>query len=1396
MRPKTVRRLLFLAIAVVLIVGTVVGLYIRSEHRKQAKMNALREEGLALFYAGDYEEALSKLSGYVENPKLRDAETLFAYGKSRALTIDPGNKHVDEGIFVLKEYLNLTPPDTDAARLLEAKHILLDLYPKRRWEGAASEGLKLADSLLAQNPRDEKALRARAVLLMQAGKLEESLEAALAFTEVVPTDLPTQHQALILMHQLKYPRDEVLGRADQLLAQHPDDPRFAALKGLALVMYDEVQEGRALLRKAAATPSLDAESVKLLSQILEHPSIGLFDESNRLLERTAKDAEDPRLRELYIQRLWQRAQLQHVVDELDDVRHDDADADSSLLAYKALSLYQLGRKGEAAPIVDALATRREDPVALCWATALRARFADNFEPLSATRAYKEALTRDQKNGIVQFMLGEAYARLGEMDLAINAWRMAMDNSSSWSLPAVMISQSYSGLGDTRKAYEFAYHGYLRSQDMMSAGNFAVMWYRQLQDAPNDEHKKKLLEFARGIQRTYPLEPQSLPVYVTLLAESDPVYAKAEARRALDPKKNVSLDLLLRLLAASRQAKLGIDDEIIERARQLHGSSHQLALASARDLLKEGKPQEALQLMLKMREQSGERSVEWDLSIAQFREIIGDAKALEDWIRIGNANPESLAIQTAVLDARSPWTNREFIARTIERVYKLAGEEGVTWKLARARFLLTAQRPTEAERAEAITKLNDIVRTSPSLIHPRILLAQALRSVNNPSAAILQLQEAQKLHPLSVEIALELAHVLNAEGRPDDARAALERVTGLPNLTDEQRTRLAAALSQSGDVKRATELLAGGNPTNDVLRRGIQAELLRRQGKIDEAEKLYLALLDDPKLNQNLAIATADFFGSIGRIEQAERALQRLKQFGLPPATIEVIRGTFSERYLSADVALKHYIAATKTEPNEPNNWLQLAGFHMRQGRLREADAAAAAGLANIPSDAELEAMRDAARLLDANSDRPGVAALAEPLSRNPRHEAAVATLKLIDSARVQKLSPRQFIEHIRPLADRYPTFLPVQTLTMQGLLAINRKPEAVEVAARALDAFPNNGDAARQAVAVFMVTGRWNQMLAAAQAWRERSPDQSLQADVAAAAAMIRLNRSLDAIKTLDPYLAEARANPDRRPSVLTTYAQALLRQGNSSEAAALLEPLAREHAVWRAHWIQAGADIIPDIKAAAAWIVQSASLCSADNLNDQALLAQAWYDHSQRWNERIGFDRARKILETLTASSSANPEWHVLLASCAEQTGDFAAAEEHYRKALQINPRLPAAQNNLAYLLYRRDGDMSEARDLALKAVAAHPNIAGFQETLARVLGKLGQHADAAKHYRDALELDPSYVDAILGLADALLQQGQAQEARSELDKIDSIVRGGTTLTADQTKQLDTLRALLTALP
>ena len=82
-------------------------------------------------------------------------------------------------------------------------------------------------------------------------------------------------------------------------------------------------------------------------------------------------------------------------------------------------------------------------------------------------------------------------------------------------------------------------------------------------------------------------------------------------------------------------------------------------------------------------------------------------------------------------------------------------------------------------------------------------------------------------------------------------------------------------------------------------------------------------------------------------------------------------------------------------------------------------------------------------------------------------------------------------------------------------------------------------------------------------------------------------------------------------------------------------------------------------------------------------------------------------------------------------------AAEKNYRKALEIEPKMPIAANNLAWLIANKQGNLDEALKLAQTAVDHNQNTPTYFDTLGWIYHKKGLHLPAVEQLRKAVALD-----------------------------------------------------------
>src|SRR3954468_10453990 len=184
-RPKTIRRLVALLLVCVLLAAAGVVVWFYHQQNKTRQLQADREFGIAAFHAGDYPLALERLRAYKEKfPD--DYDAVYAYAAARLRVPSPAGspgRNISEAK-QLFEQLNRARPD-DA----NVSHVLLDLYTSFNFY---PEAVRLADAVLASDPRDTAALYAKAFALQGAGKPDDALAAVEKLNAIDPGNFRSQ----------------------------------------------------------------------------------------------------------------------------------------------------------------------------------------------------------------------------------------------------------------------------------------------------------------------------------------------------------------------------------------------------------------------------------------------------------------------------------------------------------------------------------------------------------------------------------------------------------------------------------------------------------------------------------------------------------------------------------------------------------------------------------------------------------------------------------------------------------------------------------------------------------------------------------------------------------------------------------------------------------------------------------------------------------------------------------------------------------------------------------------------------------------------------------------------------------------------------------------------------
>jgi tetratricopeptide (TPR) repeat protein len=149
---------------------------------------------------------------------------------------------------------------------------------------------------------------------------------------------------------------------------------------------------------------------------------------------------------------------------------------------------------------------------------------------------------------------------------------------------------------------------------------------------------------------------------------------------------------------------------------------------------------------------------------------------------------------------------------------------------------------------------------------------------------------------------------------------------------------------------------------------------------------------------------------------------------------------------------------------------------------------------------------------------------------------------------------------------------------------------------------------------------------------------------------------------------------------------------------------------------------------------------------------------------QRVYAELADDTLNKLAVLAPGSARMQQVIAERLVNGGDLESAIDHYRRALQLDPRLPGVHFELGEAILesaRGDaGKEAEAQKELEAAVAVDGDTAKTECEFGSLALSQSQMDQAFTHYQRAYELDPNEVQAQMGLAKLLMKQGKTQEA------------------------------------
>ena len=1358
LRQRRRRRLAIIGGVLVLLVGLVLGRYLMvggnpstPEADPQVQQAQQRDVGLAAFAAGDDAAALVELTPLASG-ETEDVEVLYALGMIHQRRSKDDIDHLLSAASLLRKATSLDPDHEPATRAL--LQIMVD-HPTN----VEQEMLRLSERLLRSNADDALGLRAQIMAYGRLQRHDDALAAADRYLVSQPLDVAILRQRLDLLKAKGFLPDALMDETRKLREAHPDAAEPLLAEAYARLITDDSEASVGWLDRATRTPPPNRDFVTQTVEIYD--SNRRYDLTLQYLD-ALQAANDPHVPE------WELALRRFEAGQFDRAAELIAsleDPPLSLRSVQVLALLRQGDRAAAGRLLEQLEKNQTDEATrpgvaavvqflrLCVSTDTTAA-----QVIAGDEALREAGVR---NPYLDFVVGQAYAAQDQLAEARSRYEKALKVRPVWAAPGLELARILRQQGEPELAARYAYAATQRQRTSL---NNQVELALSLGAEPGDltnPQKNQLLQLIDNIQQAAPGEPRTLALRVDVLASTgDRADANATAREVLKSDPPPTEPQMLELIELADRHDLPVRDELREAYAQQFGQTLRLTMQQVNDLLAEGDFEAALAHYDAARPETP--SAEWDVNRVLILEKTGRAdEARAAWSSVARAYPQEPRVQQALLQSNLTWQDRQLIQQTVSRLREI-DESAAPWRMSQARLWLEA--PKASERAEETLALLEDV---PVTAEVRLMQALAHDNLGSDDAALAALRDAIDLNPTYTAAQLLMVEVL---ARQSDEAAALEvarTLSARQNLNTEQRRRVATWLVRLGDSERAMgslETLAQQDQlgSTDAL---LLAQLYRRAGRDRDALDLSDRILEQASAP---AIAfIADLQARLGDDAAAGRTLARLDTAEVPADEARTVRAAHEAVHGDADQAQATFRKLVDADPTRADAWTNLIGFMLRRGDMAGAVNAAREAGASLPDHQGLAAVRSHASELQALANTPeaNVAqGLALTLLYDETNRAAAGTtleqlnrMLQLDVGDAERRRSRA--EAILKLADQHTDYELLQRLAVSAYLETGRTQAALEAAQRTMQRFPDSAPAAQIAAEAWSSVGRWREAVVAAEAWSDRLSGDRSTADAMVARLHRLLGRPNVALQRLTPYRSlwsDAAADPTDaggsplRQTLLQEYILSLSAAGRTDEAWNLLAPRLSSGRVWRMTALEAAAGSVSNAATAAAWLDRvgqalpplpdaTTDEAAVSAVQERALLAQGYLSLGRRESRPELIDKAQQLVTPLTQRPDADASMWFLLGTVEETRQDLPAAEQAYRKAVELEPDAVTPRNNLAMVLAQRGESLDEAAELIGKALELSAPSPNLLDTQAFVLLKAGRYEEAAAAARQAMQLEPA---------------------------------------------------------
>lgn len=1391
------RRLLILLVLLALAGVSLAGAWAWRTHQRDLRLAEHRAAGLAAYEQGEHARALPHLGSYVGRVK-DDREALLALADSRRRIPEPNGRHMRSAIAIAQAAVALDVDD------LEPREMLLEMY---RDAGLATELEQTAGAILQRRSGHRGAMLARVQALLASGRPQRALEAAEAFVSEHPDDLEAHEARIGAMLRADRPESEVHASLAQLQQHFADAPEAVLVRADLLARSGRLVEAADALLQAAGTwqgnprqfirlvDLMDLIGVQLAARGRRDLAQPLFARTDELIaahaDASASISFHAALRD------WMLERPQQALDRVAPALADPASAPLEALGLAAL-IEATDRELAGAPDAALAQLQQRQPAGPWLALARAARAIDSADHAGAIRLLEQASFDHPDHGAAQAQIASLLHALANRSLdnraaAERAWTQ-LATSAAWRRARGMLARSLLARGEPLRAAQAV----LVDPDIDNWwGGLELLARATVAAAEVDLPAEDLDNAVRLVQAFDSAVPDN-PVVMCwharlLLVRGEHEQAMEIARRLLDTDLAQAATEAVALVSRIRPHDAELAERILGHVRggeQLDAeSAYHLAIA----LAVEGRAEEGRALLRERVAAASDATARLDLRRAQARFLdgIGHESAVEELLRLSADYSQNALVQFDVLHSRAAWEHPERLGDVIDRLRNALGEGSDRWRLfdARSRLMVVE---SETEITSAVLSLSQFLQAEGDsadalslMSRGYVMLAEAAQrrgdfqqALHNRRRAADYLQRAvdQQAAPAGFP---PLVRMLRDLGRTTEARAALERfarIEDVPPALARVRASLLEELAMRDLALIDRRRLADTGEPADVLSLAL---LGLSMGESQPLRREIELLFERDDLGEQEIILAAQYLGRIGEIDAGRAMLDRLPEsVGDQPRDLLVARYLMELRQpgLAAEA-----LARSAAAMEDPEAWGLLVQAQIAAGEQPRAEQTLADAIARFPEHQRLRSLQAA---IAADASRPPLLQLAaaiRALSSPDDGPGADRLHEQINRLLAGELATERFLVQMRELTEHAPTLYPAWRLLMQAQIeASNSTDQAIQTAQRAVRTLPSDPRPARDAVGLLLAAGRDEQALAMAREWSQRDPTDA-NAAIAAGRIELRRARPAQALVWFEPWREQILQQAETQRGALAAYAAALAATGRERQAFEIMDQRLAAGDPWPAAFVEAAASIPPAQAAVRRrWLDRVAAAVgdTADGLDARIDIARAFHTLALQTANREDLDRA--LAEVARAESVASEPTFRLVATLGElhqAAGDAEATESAYRAALAMEPDHPDLLNNLAYLIYERDGSAEEAVALARRAIEsaealrwAPEKIALYYDTLGVALAAGGRIDAALEAFQAGLRHDSLAPHLLVGAAEAHVALGQPERARESLRSLGPI--------------------------